>query len=344
MHLELNKLFGLSGALTFEEFGIIGEIGIGAQFSVPLRSGINAQFSFVHIPITKHGTPPGDMYMVNAKWPLGATHNYHSIPDHVPAVRIEMSSVKLDIDWTALSSHNSEDRRRAQQDIDIAVEQLIPDVLHALTRFCEAYRHAKYEVDSDIGWDLTQSIDATRRMPDWEFRMGLCYRVADGSNEVAGWLPAGKSRAWSSDSTERLRNLMQRYLSEGVDFAKSRIFDAEEALYDGDLPMAVVSAVIALEAALSDFVRDQWRNRGVSKSRIEETEKDISLSLMLNIELTSLAPETNKPQAELLGRLNCARRLRNDIVHNEKRDVSHEEAKESVESVRQLLSYLRSLS
>lgn len=342
MYLELNKVFGLSGTLTLEEFGAILDIGIGDQFSVPLRSGIDALFSFVHIPITKHGTPPSDICMVNAKWLLGATHNYPNISEHVPALRIEMSPIKLDIDWNSLSSHNSEDRQRAQQDADIAVERLIPDVLHALTRFYEAYRHAKYEVASDIGGDLTQAIDATRRMPDWEFRMGLCYRVADGPNEVARWLPAVKSRTLFSN-TERLRTLMQCYLSEGIDFIKSRLFDAEEALYDGDLPMAVVNAVIGLEAALSDFVRDQWRNQGVSKSRIEEVEKDISLSLMLNIELTALAPEINKPQADLVGKLNHARRLRNNIVHNKKRDVSYEEAKESVESVRQLLSYLRSL-
>jgi len=343
VHLELNKLFSLSGTLTIEEFGTIAEIGIGGQFSVPLSSGTDAIFSLVHVPITKHGTPPRDVYMVNAKWPLGTTSNYPNIPDHVPALRIEMPSVELNIDWKGLSAHASGDRQRAEHDAATAVERLIPDVLHVLTRFYEAYRHAKCELDSEIGSNLTQAIDATRRMPDWEFRMGLCYRVVDGSNEIAKWLPAGKSRAWSWDSANKLRSLLQRYLSKGADFVKSRLFDAEEALYDGDLPMAVVNAVIALEAALSDFVRYQWRNRGVSKSRIDEAEKDISLSLMLNIELMSLSPETNKPQAELLGRLNSARRLRNGIVHNKKRDVSYEEAKESVESVRQLLSYLGSL-
>lgn len=343
MDVEFNKLFGLSGILTLEEHGTIQEIGKTAQFSIPLRSGIDAIFSFADIPITKHGTPPSEIYMVNAKWPLGNTERYTNMPDHLPALRIKIPSVELDINWNALSSLDSGDRQQAKENADKAVERLMPDILHALTRFYEAYRHAKHEVDSEIGRDLTQAIDATRRMPDWEFRMGLCYLLTDGPNEVVGWLPSGKSRAWSLDSTKKLRTLMQHRLSEGVDFAKSRLFDAEEALYDGDLPMAVVNAVIALEAALSDFVRLQWGNRGVSKSRIDEAEKDISLSLMLNIELMSLSPETNKPQAELIGRLNSARRLRNDIIHNKKRDVSYEEAKESVESVRQLLSYLGSL-
>lgn len=344
MQIELNKLFGLSGRLTFQEFGTIAEIGIDARFSVQLPSGIDVLYSLIYIPITRHGTPPADVYMVNSKWPLGATHNYPEIADRVAALRIEMSPVELDIDWNALRSHNTADRLRAQADVDIEVERLIPDILQALTRFYEAYRHAKYEVDSEIGRDLTQAIDATRRMPDWEFRTGLCYRVTDGPKEAVGWVLAGKNRGWNQASTQRLRTLIQQYMSEEVDFVKSRLFDAEEALYNGDLPMAVVDTVIAIEAALSDFVQAQWRKRGVSKSRIDEAERDVRLSLMLNIELTALAPEDNKPPAELIGALNNARQLRNKIIHEKKRDVSHGQAKESVESVRKLLAYLRSLS
>ena len=343
MRVELNKLFGLSGRISFEELGITQEIEKGVSFSISLRPGFDVIFSVVDIPITKRGTPPEDIYVVNAKLPLGKTDHFPDMLKQLPALRIEIPSVNLGIDWNALSSLDSGDRQQAEQDANTAVERLIPDVLNALTRFYEAYRHAKYEVDSEIGRNLTQAIDATRRMPDWEFRMGLYYRVVDGSNEITSWLSAEKSRAWSLESKKRLRSLMQRHLSEGIDFAKSRLFDAEQALYDGDLPMAVVNAVIAFEAALSDFVRDQWRKQGVSKSRVDEADKDISLSLLLNIELMSLSPGNNKPQGELIGRLNTARRLRNDIVHNKKRDVSYKEAKESVESTRQLLSYLGSL-
>jgi hypothetical protein len=340
LQLELNKLFGLSGSLTLDQLSYVMEVGIDAQFSLRLPTGIDVLYSFIYIPITKHGTPPADGYMVNAKWPLGSTRSYSTISDRVAALHIELSPVNLNIDWNALKSNNP----RAQSDVDMEVERFMPDVFEALTRFCEAYRHAKYEVDSENGRDLPQAIDATRRMTDWEFRTGLCYQITDGPNEIARWAFGGKTRGWDPANTPKLRTLMQQHMSEGVDFVKSRLFDAEESLYDGNLPMAVVNAVIALEAALSDFVQDQWKNRGVSKSRIEEAEKDISLSLMLNIELTALTPETNKPQAELLGKLNHARRLRNDIIHNMKQAVSYKEARESIESLKQLLSYLKSLS
>lgn len=54
-------------------------------------------------------------------------------------------------------------------------------------------------------------------------------------------------------------------------------------------------------------------------------------------------PDANKPRAELIGALNRARKVRNDIIHEKKRDVSYQEARESVESVKELVAYLKSL-
>jgi hypothetical protein len=340
LQIELNKLFGLYGYLTFEELCFIQEIEINAQFSIRLPTGVDVLYSLVYLPITRQGTPPGDAYVIDGKWPLGATHNYPGIPNKVPSLCMKMSPVGLNIDWGALKTM---EHSVAQSSVEMKIERLMPDVFEALTRFYEAYRHAKYEVDSEIGRDLTQAIDATRRMPDWEFRSGLCYQITDGPNVFAGWFTGGKVRGWNDASTQKLRTLIQQHMVEGVDFIKSRLFDAEESLYDGDLPMAVVSAVLALEAALSDFVRAGWRARGVTKSRIDEAKKDISLSAMLNIELIALAPETNKPRAELIGALNHARKVRNDIIHEKKHDVSYQEARESVESVKELVGYLESL-
>lgn len=340
MQIELNRLLGLHGWLTFEEACFIEEIGINAQFSIRLPSGADVLYSLIYLPITRQGTPPADIYVVNGKWPLGGTHNYSGIPNEVAALCMKISPVELNIDWRALKTM---EHSVAQSSVEMKIEQLMPSVFEALTRFYEAYRHAKYEVDSEIGRDLTQAIDATRRMPDWEFRNGLCYQVTDGPNVFAGWVIGGKVRGWNNASTQKLCTLIQQYMSEGVDFAQSRLFDAEESLYDGDLPMAIVSAVLALEAALSEFIRAEWRARGVSGSRIDEAKKDISLSVMLNIELTALAPQTNKPRAELIGALNHARKVRNDVIHEKKRDVSYQEARESVESVKELVAYLRSL-
>jgi hypothetical protein len=103
---------------------------------------------------------------------------------------------------------------------------------------------------------------------------------------------------------------------------------------------AVLESIIALEMALSVFVRRRLTDRGVSKSSFERVKKDITLSLMLNIELTSLAPDDQRPAPEIVGRLNRARKLRNLIVHEGKASVSESEATEAVEAVRLGLKYL----
>ncbi len=142
----------------------------------------------------------------------------------------------------------------------------------------------------------------------------------------------------------RLRVSIQSCLKDGVDFYRSRLFDAEQALYDGDFALAVVIAAIALEARLSDFVNSEWRRRGVSKNRLDQVDKEIKLSLMVNVELTALAPDANKPSAELVGALDRTRRIRNGIIHDRKTAVAYSNAKESVESVKQLFEYLKDIS
>lgn len=55
MQLELNKIIGLDGRLTFDEVGLFQEIGFDTKFTTTLYSGEDILFSFIQIPIVKHG-------------------------------------------------------------------------------------------------------------------------------------------------------------------------------------------------------------------------------------------------------------------------------------------------
>lgn len=99
---------------------------------------------------------------------------------------------------------------------------------------------------------------------------------------------------------------------------------------------------MALESALSDFIHTRWEKEEVSKSRIEDFDSEVNLSLMLNIELTALAPKDNKPPSKMVGGLNRARKLRNNIIHN-KGTLGYSDAAESLQCVKQLLDYLAGL-
>jgi hypothetical protein len=100
---------------------------------------------------------------------------------------------------------------------------------------------------------------------------------------------------------------------------------------------AVLEAIIALEMAISRFVRTKWREHGVSNNAIDAAKRDVTLSMMINIELMSLAELRNKPSSELIGRLNRARQLRNEIVHEARVAVSELEAGACLAAVKEAL-------
>jgi hypothetical protein len=103
---------------------------------------------------------------------------------------------------------------------------------------------------------------------------------------------------------------------------------------------AVLEAIIALEMALSKFVRIKWGERGVSNSALKKADRDITLSMMTNIELMALSDPERKPPSELIGRLNQARKLRNEIVHQGKINVLETEASVCLKSVKEALLFL----
>jgi hypothetical protein len=61
---------------------------------------------------------------------------------------------------------------------------------------------------------------------------------------------------------------------------------------------------------------------------------------MLNIELMAVADPARKPSGALIGRLNAARQLRNNIVHEGKTRVSEAEAADCLASVKEALLFM----
>jgi hypothetical protein len=239
MRVQLNKIFGSPELLTFDEFNFAMDIGIGTTFTVPMQSVSQASLELIEIPVDTRGIPPGAQYVIDGKWILGNTDRFSQIIDHVVALRIEIDGVDFGVDLQELPSA-SHDGTHPQ--LQSPFDTLMPKVLTTLFTFYESYRHAKYDVDSEAGRDPTQAIDATRRMPPWAFRTALLYLVTDEQHEVYGSLAEGKTRAWSDSTLQQLRGSIEQYLSSGVDFVRTRAFDAEQSFYDGDWDMAVVNS------------------------------------------------------------------------------------------------------
>lgn len=187
MRLELNKLFGISRPLTFEESGLIEDFPGNSEFLVPTNSGEKVLLSFVDFPITIDDLDTQDIHcVVDSKWWLSGDS---CVSDRVYALRIKFPEIKLNIDWETINSQDSNISDHACFDVNGEIQLQIPLLIPVLARFYDAYRHAKYDLDLGMfGFMDSQTIDDTRKMPVREFREDLCYRITDGPNEFNGVL------------------------------------------------------------------------------------------------------------------------------------------------------------
>ena len=102
-------------------------------------------------------------------------------------------------------------------------------------------------------------------------------------------------------------------------------------------------SVIAAEVATQRFVHKRLLGSSVSKNKLDEFEKDLTYSLMLNVVLISVTPENMKPDKELLGKMNRARSLRNGYMHNGELPDDPKEIMDLYEHTKKFVKYLRDL-
>ena len=74
--------------------------------------------------------------------------------------------------------------------------------------------------------------------------------------------------------------------------------------------------MIAAEVATQRYVHRRLNEEGVSKNKLDNAKGDLKYSLMLNTVLNAVTPTARKPNNDLVGKMNRARNMRNDYMHN----------------------------
>lgn len=94
----------------------------------------------------------------------------------------------------------------------------------------------------------------------------------------------------------------------------------------GEKRIPVVETMAVLEVVIRNKVHSTLLNKGLSKKKIKETETDIGMALLLN---TFLPLILNKKEMDSLRdtilSVNTLRKIRNDIMHNNLKDVDIEQ-------------------
>jgi hypothetical protein len=145
------------------------------------------------------------------------------------------------------------------------------------------------------------------------------------------------------DSSQLVTLLRIARGEENLAVSRALLYSARSFLRSGSLPYALLQMVVAAEIATTRYIHRRWIETGVSKSKLQDYEKDVTYSQMLNIHIVALTPDSKKPDSSLLGEMNLARSMRNDSMHEGVFTVRQEELESLYSSTRKYLDYIDSL-
>jgi hypothetical protein len=86
----------------------------------------------------------------------------------------------------------------------------------------------------------------------------------------------------------------------------------------------VMESFIAAESMASAFVYKCKLAKGVSKNKLDDYEKEMKISYIINVELPVFLHPISSEGKSAIDQFNQARKLRNDIVHEQKRPTEAE--------------------
>jgi hypothetical protein len=176
------------------------------------------------------------------------------------------------------------------------------------------------------------------------------YFILKGESEKNlghGWISphVGRTILNPPDLPSDRATLLKEYLdgTKTVDNIEALLHAAQTFVDGGVIEYVLLLTVIAAEVATQRFVHKRLLSSSVSKNKLDEADKDLTYSLMLNIVLFAVTPEGRKPDRELIGKMNRARSLRNDYMHDGTLPKDSKEVVALFEQTRTFVAYLHAL-
>jgi len=145
------------------------------------------------------------------------------------------------------------------------------------------------------------------------------YMTVGGRGEklASGRISLGGAGYNTYTYTDQEAQLVTSYVAgvAPIDEAKRILLTAKSYLDAGFLPAALLHLVVASEIVVSRYVRTALLSSGASRGKLESVDRDLTFSVTLNVLLFSLAPIDMKPDRQLIGKIDEARRARNSFMH-----------------------------
>jgi hypothetical protein len=180
--------------------------------------------------------------------------------------------------------------------------------------------------------------------------LGAFYFIIKGASEENlghGWIAShsGRTVLNPSDLPLPLAVLLREYVSgtKCPDDIEALLHSVQSYIDAGVIEYVLLLSVIAAEVATQRFVHKRLLASQVTPKKLEEVEKDLTYSMMLNVVLFAVTPDDRKPDKNLIGRMNRARKLRNEYMHSGCIPHDHKEVIELFHSTTAFVAYLRNL-
>jgi hypothetical protein len=165
-----------------------------------------------------------------------------------------------------------------------------------------------------------------------------------GIAQFAGDMPSAAFQSLSkldADGVKRAHDFLAAGAT--IPVHESALALANTYLHYGYLALALVQTCIACESVLAQTYETFLTSRGVSKTKYAEAERDITFSQLLNLHLAAARDLSQLPNRDdTVGRLNWARKRRNDVVHKGalQETVTVTEVEKAIEAANALISFL----
>jgi hypothetical protein len=124
----------------------------------------------------------------------------------------------------------------------------------------------------------------------------------------------------------------------------SFLMDSKASLLAEDYYLATVLGAVALEIAVSEFMRARARRAGVNDKDLEEMIKNVGLSGALGVISLFLRTDEPKPDDSLVSDCRGAITVRNDVVHRGLRLVPRSETVKRIRAIEKMMTYFSSLN
>lgn len=182
--------------------------------------------------------------------------------------------------------------------------------------------------------------DEEKRLP-WDDRLLAGRNLEIGVKRLTALKPK-ESVPQSPAQTEQNYQSLQSFLYLGAKLNDEFKFLSkahEEVDINRNYKYALLESFIVAESAISESLRKLKLAKGVSKSKLNDYETEVSISYQINVEMPILLDNITPEERQVLGGVDGIRKIRNDVVHNGA-DVDENTALNALNWVSKLITML----